>query len=60
MEIKQRLREALAEYFQIDTNGYDWESGCTIQGKDGNYRWMTLNNIVMVLEDVVEEIAEEN
>ena len=49
---KEELIEALAVYFQIDEDidGYDWNSGCTICGNDGEYRWLTLSNVVEALE----------
>ena len=50
---KEEFIKAIAEYFCIteDTNDYDWNSGCTIYGDDGEHRWMTLSNIMDALED---------
>ncbi len=49
---KSELIETLAEYFCItdDIRSYDWQSGCTICGDNGEYRWLTLANIVDALE----------
>ena len=56
MAVKEQIIKALAEYYAIDENSCDWEMGATILGDDGEYRWLTLNNVVEALEEVIEEI----
>ena len=54
---RHEVIEALANYFQIDipmggdlSGSYDWCAGCTISGNDGEYRWLTLENVVDALD----------
>ena len=46
---------ALADYFQVkpqkgDYFSGDWVCGCTILGDDGEYRWLTLENVIEALD----------
>lgn len=52
--MRDEIIKALANHFHINTdiNSYDWNSGCTICGNDGEYRWLTLREIVEVVDDV--------
>lgn len=52
---KSEVIEALADYFKLDVPSNidcdgDWISGATILGNDGEYRWMTLANIIEALD----------
>lgn len=49
---RETFIKAIADYYQIsdDTRGYDWHSGCTVGGDDGEHRWMTFSNILEALE----------
>ena len=53
---RDELIEAIAEYFHIsdDLDSFEWVSGATIRGEDGEYRWMTLANIVEAVEDLLD------
>lgn len=52
---REELIDALASYYHIESNGSQFQGGCTILGKDGEYRWLTLENVVEALEDYCEE-----
>lgn len=54
---REELITALADYFHIneDTRSFEWQGGCTIPGEDGEYRWLTLVNVIEALEDYLDE-----
>lgn len=51
--LREEVIEAIANYYRIttDTDDYDWNSGCTVRGDDGEYRWMTFNNVLEAIEE---------
>lgn len=52
---RDEIIEALATYYHISPNSPSFLMGSTVLGSDGEYRWLTLNNVVEALEDLCEE-----
>ena len=58
-EIKNDIIDAIADYYRIesDPNSYEWQAGATILGADGEYRWLTLSDVLSAIDGVIENIA---
>lgn len=58
---RETFIKTIANYYHIsdDPRDYDWNSGCTVYGDDGECRWMTFSNILEALEYEFDEEDED-